>query len=91
VALSELTPALREAIELRELHELSVQETARVLGISVPAVKGRVFHGRRKLRKMLHPNGEPARPRGRRVADGIRPGPSCFFKGRKRRSVYEAA
>ena len=91
MALSELTPALREAIELRELRELSVQETARVLGISVPAVKGRVFHGRRNLRKMLHPNGELARQRGRQVADGIRLGSSCFFKDRKRRSVYEAA
>ncbi len=91
MALSELTPALREAIELRELHELSVQETARVLGISVPAVKGRVFHGHRKLRQMLHPNGELARQRGRQVADGIRPGSSGFFKDRKRRSVHEAA
>ena len=91
MALSELTPAMREAIELRELHELSVQETARILGISVPAVKGRVFHGRRKLRKMLHPDGELARQRGRQVADGIRLGSSCFLKDRKRRSVYEAA
>ena len=91
MALSELTPALREAIELQELHELSLQETARVLGISVPAAKGRVFHGRRKLRKMLDPHSELARPRGRQVADGIRPGSSCFFKDRNRRSVYEAA
>ena len=91
MALSELTPALREAIELRELRELSLQEAARVLGISVPAVKGRVFHGRRKLRKMLDPNGELARQRGRQVADGIRLGSSCFLKDRKRRSVYEAA
>ncbi len=74
MALSELTPALREAIELRELRELSLEETARALGISVPAVKGRVFHGRRKLRKMLHPNDELARQRGRQVADGIRLG-----------------
>jgi RNA polymerase sigma factor (sigma-70 family) len=91
MALSELTPALREAIELRELRELSVQETARVLGISVSAVKGRVFHGRRKLGKMLHPNGELAPQRGRQLANGIRRGSSCFFKDRKRRRVYEAA
>ena len=90
MALSELTPALREAIELRELRELSLEETARALG-SVPAVKGRVFHGRRKLRKMLHPNDELARQRGRQVADGIRLGSSCFFKDHKRRSAYEAA
>jgi len=43
MALSELTPALREAIELRELHELSVQETARVLGILCPSGEGPCF------------------------------------------------
>lgn len=91
MALTELTPALRQAIELRELRELSLQETARVLGTSVSAVKGRVFHGRRKLRKMLHPSGEPARQRGRDVSNGIRLGSSRVFKDRKRRSVYEAA
>lgn len=91
MALGELTPALREAIELRDLRELSMQETARALGISVPAVKGRVFHGRRKLRKMLDPNGELARQHGRQVADRTRLESTCFFKDRKKRSVYEAA
>lgn len=90
-ALSELRPALREAIELQELRELSLQETAQVLGISVPAVKGRLFHGRKKLRRMLHPNGEPAPQRRRQVADGIQLGSNCFLKDRKRRRVYEAA
>jgi RNA polymerase sigma-70 factor (ECF subfamily) len=52
-AINELTPAMRKAIQLRELGELSTEETARVLGLSVQAVKGRVFHGRRKLREML--------------------------------------
>jgi RNA polymerase sigma-70 factor (ECF subfamily) len=44
---------MRKAIELRELGELSTEETARALGLSVQAVKGRVFHGRKKLRKSL--------------------------------------
>jgi RNA polymerase sigma-70 factor (ECF subfamily) len=52
-AINELTPGLRTAIELRELGELSTEETALVMGLSVQAVKGRVFHGRRKLREML--------------------------------------
>jgi len=46
-----LTPGMRKAIELRELGERSTEETARLMGISVGAVKARVFHGRRKLRE----------------------------------------
>jgi RNA polymerase sigma-70 factor (ECF subfamily) len=53
-AMNELTPAMRKAIELRELGELSVVETARVMRLSVQAVKGRAFHGRRKLREVLN-------------------------------------
>jgi RNA polymerase sigma-70 factor (ECF subfamily) len=52
-AVNELTPGMREVIELRELGELSTGETAQVMGLSVGAVKARVFHGRRKLRKTL--------------------------------------
>ena len=43
----------RRAIELRELDERSTEETARIMGISVGAVKARIFHGRKKLRKRL--------------------------------------
>jgi RNA polymerase sigma-70 factor (ECF subfamily) len=52
-AVKELTPGMREAVELRELGELSTQETAHVMGLSAEAVKGRVFHARKKLREML--------------------------------------
>jgi RNA polymerase sigma-70 factor (ECF subfamily) len=52
-AMKELTPGMRRAIELRELGEQSTEETARIMGISVGAVKARVFHGRRKLRDRL--------------------------------------
>jgi RNA polymerase sigma-70 factor, ECF subfamily len=52
-AVRELTPGTRKAIELRELGELSTGETAQVMGLSVGAVKARVFHGRRKLRETL--------------------------------------
>jgi len=48
-----LRPGIRKAIELRELGELSTGETALVMGLSVAAVKGRVFQGRRKLRETL--------------------------------------
>lgn len=53
-ALNELSPLLRSAIELRELHERSTRETANILRISLPAVKARLFRGRRKLRQMLN-------------------------------------
>jgi RNA polymerase sigma-70 factor, ECF subfamily len=52
-AVNELTPGMRKAIELRELGELSTGETAQVMGLTVGAVKARVFHGRRKLRQAL--------------------------------------
>jgi RNA polymerase sigma-70 factor (ECF subfamily) len=53
-AMNELRPGMRKAIELRELGERSTEETARILGISVGAVKARVFHGRKKLRERLN-------------------------------------
>jgi RNA polymerase sigma-70 factor (ECF subfamily) len=52
-AVSRLNPRTRRAIELRELGGLSTEETARILGLTVGAVKGRLFHARRKLRKSL--------------------------------------
>jgi RNA polymerase sigma-70 factor (ECF subfamily) len=56
-AINKLTPTLRTAMKLRELHDLSTQETAGILGLSVGTVKARLFHGRGKLRAML--NGIP--------------------------------
>jgi len=56
-AINKLTPTLRTAMKLRELHDFSTQETAGILGLSVGTVKARLFHGRGKLRAML--NGIP--------------------------------
>src|SRR5229473_1731272 len=76
-AVNELTPGMRKAIELRELGELSTGETAKIMGLSVGAVKARVFHGRRKLRKTLKCYVESARTYGNqalrtsRSANGI--------------------
>jgi RNA polymerase sigma-70 factor (ECF subfamily) len=53
VAMNQLTPGTRKAIELRDLRELSIQEAARVMGLSAAALKGRVFQGRRKLQQVL--------------------------------------
>jgi RNA polymerase sigma-70 factor (ECF subfamily) len=70
-AMSELTPGLRKAIELRDLHERSTEETARIMGISVSAVKARVFHGRRKLREELRRHFGSARRSGRHTSRTI--------------------
>lgn len=52
-AMHKLSPGTRATIELRDLNELSAQETARRMGLSVSAVKARVFNGRGKLREIL--------------------------------------
>jgi RNA polymerase sigma-70 factor (ECF subfamily) len=49
-----LRPSLRAVVLLRELRDFSTEETANVLGISVAAVKARLFHARAKLRKTVH-------------------------------------
>jgi len=52
-AISRLRKSLRTVALLRELQGLSNAEIARRLGLTVMAVKGRVFHARRHLRKHL--------------------------------------
>ncbi len=58
-AIDELSPGIRKAMQLRELDERSSEETAQIMGISVSALKGRMFHGRRKLRERLKQFVEP--------------------------------
>jgi RNA polymerase sigma-70 factor (ECF subfamily) len=50
-AVSGLRPSLRNVIEIRELQESSMRETAERLGISLAAAKGRLFHAKAALRK----------------------------------------
>jgi RNA polymerase sigma-70 factor (ECF subfamily) len=54
-AINRLGPKVRSTILLRDIEERSAEETAQILGTSTSAVKGRVFHGRRKLRTTLNP------------------------------------
>jgi RNA polymerase sigma-70 factor (ECF subfamily) len=52
-ALKELPARQRQVVILRESHELSVQETAQLLGISEGAVKQHHFRAIRRLRERL--------------------------------------
>ena len=51
LAIRGLAPRIKAAVELGQLQELSLKETARGLGISVSAAKARLFHARVKLSK----------------------------------------
>ena len=50
-AIAKLRPALRKVVELYDLQERSLHETAATLGISLAAAKGRLFHARVALRR----------------------------------------
>jgi RNA polymerase sigma-70 factor (ECF subfamily) len=49
-AIAKLRPTLRNVVELHDLHEYSLHETAEALRISMAAAKGRLFHARAALR-----------------------------------------
>jgi len=52
-AVDELKPDFRTVFVLRDIEELSTEETAETLGISIPAVKSRLLRARLALREML--------------------------------------
>src|SRR5882762_5664648 len=52
-ALAELRPNARRVLELYELEGRSMKEISERLGISIPAVKARIFHARPKMRREL--------------------------------------
>ena len=54
-AIEDLDAPYRTAFVLRDISELSTEETADALGISVPAVKSRLLRARLKLRQKLDP------------------------------------
>ena len=51
--IDQLDPDFRTVFVLRDIEELSTEETAATLGISVPAVKSRLLRARLKLRQKL--------------------------------------
>jgi len=79
-AVRNLRPRLRTTIVLRELSELSTNATACCMGLSVAAVKARIFHGKRKLRKELASYLKPTRKPRTGIARHI-PQPLCNASG----------
>ena len=51
-AVGRLRPRTRKVVEVHQLAEFSVKETAQLLGISMAAAKARMFHARAALRRM---------------------------------------
>jgi RNA polymerase sigma-70 factor (ECF subfamily) len=52
-AVDSLSPIFRTVFILRDIDELSTEETARALNISIPAVKSRLLRARLELRDRL--------------------------------------
>jgi RNA polymerase sigma-70 factor (ECF subfamily) len=52
--IGELEPQFRTVFQLRDIEQLSTEETAGALGLSVPAVKSRLLRARLKLRERLN-------------------------------------
>ena len=67
-AMRQLRPRMRKAIELREIAELSNRDIAAYLGVSIGAVKARVFHARRKLAIVLREHMRPRRVSGNGIS-----------------------
>ena len=52
-ALEKLSPIFREAVVLRDISDMSYEEIAEVLGVSLGTVKSRILRGREALREVL--------------------------------------
>lgn len=54
---AELSPSLRQAIQLRDLDGLTTSEAARILGVPEGTLKARVSRGRSKLKRLMRGKG----------------------------------
>ena len=52
-ALSKINPVFREAVVLRDVEDLSYEQIAEILNVSLGTVKSRILRGREALRKEL--------------------------------------
>lgn len=55
MVVSRLEPQFRTVFVLRDVEEFSTEETARIMGLSVPAVKSRLLRARLRMRELLNP------------------------------------
>jgi len=69
-SLAKLSPTLRDAVALRDVHDLSYQEIAGRLQLPEGTVKSRINRGRKELGKYLRELQQPSRAnrRGRKDA-----------------------
>jgi RNA polymerase sigma-70 factor (ECF subfamily) len=58
-ALDKLNPKFRAVVVLRDIEDLSYEEIATVLNVSIGTVKSRILRGREALRKILEGRLEP--------------------------------
>lgn len=59
-AITELSIGLRVVFQLRDVEELSIEQTAELLGLSKAAVKSRLLRARLKLREKLQEHFRPS-------------------------------
>jgi len=58
-ALAQINPTFRSAVVLRDVEELSYEEIADILDISLGTVKSRITRGREAMRRELEGRLEP--------------------------------
>ena len=61
-ALDRINPVFRSAVVLRDIADLSYDEIAEILGVSLGTVKSRILRGREALREELNENARQRRP-----------------------------
>ena len=72
-ALSSIGQIYREVFVLRDMEQLSIDETAKALGISTASVKTRLMRARLMLRDLLAPGLGGPWSRGLSFAKGVKP------------------
>ncbi len=65
-AIDELTPIYREVLMLRDVEEMSIEETAHALTVTTATVKVRLHRARMMMQKKLAPQLESASPKTKR-------------------------
>jgi RNA polymerase sigma-70 factor, ECF subfamily len=71
-AIQALPPIYRETLVLRDIEELSAEEAAEALGVTVPAIKSRLLRARLLLREALGSHFEEPRPLPTKILDSAK-------------------